>query len=81
MHVNQTSDSGCCNLFQITISRTRYLYVEINNGFKREIIGNEKMIPFPVIKLYSGDSLVYTNIKRDKLDFIKLHHQKVLNNK
>ena len=75
MHINQDvevrSYSGCCrdcDRYTIKISGTPYSYVQINNGYDKEIIGNAGMIPEPLEILCGGVMLHY--IKQYKKDFI-----------
>lgn len=83
MHVNQdvvkTRDSGCCRYcdsFKVTISGTPYSFVEVNNGYTKEEIGNKSMLPPTEVENTYGNT-VWT-IQRKKDHFKELHKNNLL---
>jgi len=75
IHINQSvtrnRDSHCCHdcdQFKIVISGTPFSFVEINNGFEKEIIGNELTLPNSIVNYIYGGSLT-SNIDRFKGNF------------
>lgn len=77
--INRVFDGGCCEDCDskvVTIYGKPYSFVEINNGSQKKYIGNETMIPSPVIfTFFSGKSQITEN----KIAFKKIHMNNIIN--
>ena len=74
-HINEDlkieTDSRCCqecNLYKVVITGTPFSYVEINNGYEKEIIGTPNLAPSPVKGFFYG-SFISNNINRIKEEY------------